>query len=65
MFDCSVTEAIAERRLNGAHRMLLVTDLPVSSIGYRCGYRNNASFARAFTRRFGMAPTQLRASAAA
>ncbi len=65
MFDCSVTEAIVERRLNGAHHMLLVTDLPVSSIGYRCGYQNNASFARAFTRRFGMAPTRLRASAAA
>ena len=32
-----------------------------SSIGYRCGYLNNASFTRAFSRRFGVAPTQLRA----
>jgi SulP family sulfate permease len=34
--------------------------LPVSTIGYRCGYLNNASFTRAFSRRFGIAPTQLR-----
>jgi AraC family transcriptional regulator, transcriptional activator of the genes for pyochelin and ferripyochelin receptors len=65
MFDCSVAEAIAERRLTGAYQLLLVTDLPVSSVGYRCGYSNNASFARAFSRRFGMAPTQLRATGAA
>ncbi|MBO9712011.1 MAG: helix-turn-helix transcriptional regulator [Sphingomonas sp.] len=62
MFDCTVAEAIAERRLSGAKQLLLVTDLPVSSIGYRCGYSNNASFTRAFSRRFGMAPTQLRAA---
>ena len=61
MFDCSVAEAIAERRLGGAHQLLLVTDLPVSAIGYRCGYSNNASFARAFSRRFGLAPSQVRA----
>lgn len=65
LFDCTVAEAIAERRLGGARQMLLVTDLPVSSIGYRCGYRNNASFTRAFSRRFGMAPTLLRAGSIA
>jgi len=65
MFDCSVSTAIAERRLGGARQLLLVTDLPVSSIGYRCGYLNNASFTRAFSRRFGLAPTQLRAQAIA
>ena len=61
MFDCSVAEAIAERRLGSAREMLLVTDLPVSAVGYRCGYSNNASFARAFSRRFGQAPSQVRA----
>lgn len=65
MFACTVAEAIAERRLGCAKQMLLVTDLPVSSISYRCGYNNNASFTRAFSRRFGMAPTQLRAGALA
>jgi AraC family transcriptional activator of pyochelin receptor len=61
MFDCSIADALAEKRLGGARMMLLSTDLPIASIGYRCGYLNNASFTRAFTRRFGAAPTQYRA----
>lgn len=61
MFDQSVADAIADRRLGGASQMLRATDLPVSSIGYACGYLNNASFTRAFSRRFGLAPTQYRA----
>ena len=65
MFACSVSDAIAERRLGGARQMLLATDLPIASVGYRCGYLNNASFARAFARRFGEAPSQLRAQRAA
>lgn len=60
LFDCSVADALTENRLGGAHRLLRETDLPVSSIGYQCGYGNNASFTRAFSRRFGMAPTQAR-----
>lgn len=61
MFDCSVADAIATQRLGEAGQMLVATDLPVSSIGYRCGYLNNASFTRAFARHFGLAPTQYRA----
>lgn len=61
MFACTVAEAIAERRLVQASRMLLTTDLPVSSIGYENGYLNNASFARAFGRRFGLPPSDFRA----
>lgn len=60
MFAMSVADAIADRRLGGARDLLLATDLPISSIGYRCGYLNNASFTRAFSRRFGQAPTQFR-----
>lgn len=63
MFDCTIADALAERRLGGARSMLLTTDLPVSSVGYACGYLNNAAFTRAFSRRFGVAPTQLRAAA--
>lgn len=62
LFSCSVADAIVETRLGEARNMLLVTDLPVSSIGYRCGYLNNASFARAFSRHYGVAPTQYRAA---
>lgn len=61
MFDCTIAEAISTQRLGEAGRMLTGTDLPVSSIGYKCGYQNNASFSRAFTRRFGIAPTEFRA----
>lgn len=64
LFDCTVSEAIAERRLETARRMLLTTDLPVSSIGYVSGYLNNASFTRAFGRRFGRTPTDIRELAA-
>lgn len=65
MFATTVADAIAERRLGGARQMLLATDLPVSSIGYACGYLNNAAFTRAFSRRYGMAPTRLRTGMAA
>ena len=62
LFDCSVADALAQQRLGRASKMLLITDLPVSSIGYKCGYLNNASFARAFSRQFGVAPTRYRAA---
>lgn len=65
LFDCSVAEALAERRLELASRMLLTTDLPVSCVGYETGYLNNASFARAFGRRFGRTPSDYRAGALA
>lgn len=65
LYRCSVTEALAERRLSEARRQLLATDLPVSLIGYRSGYLNNASFTRAFGRRFGVSPTGFRACAMA
>ena len=60
LFDCTVAEAIAERRLDLARRMLLTTDLPISSVGYEAGYRNNASFSRAFGRRYGRSPSNFR-----
>ncbi len=63
MFGCTIAEALAERRLGHASQMLLTTDKPVSSIGYENGYLNNASFARAFARRFGLSPSDFRAAA--
>lgn len=65
MFNSTIAEAIAERRLSQARLMLRTTDLPVSSIGYENGYLNNASFARAFARRFGVSPSDFRACPAA
>jgi len=60
LYSCTVAEAVTERRLASARTLLLFGDLPISSIGYRCGYLNNASFTRAFARRFGMTPTEMR-----
>ncbi|WP_152569480.1 MULTISPECIES: helix-turn-helix transcriptional regulator [Sphingomonas] len=61
LYDCSVSEALAERRLAEARKQLIATDLPVGLIGYRSGYLNNASFTRAFGRRFGVSPSDYRA----
>ena len=61
LYQCTVAQALAERRLGEARRQLISTDLPVSQIGYRSGYLNNAAFTRAFGRRFGQSPTDFRA----
>ena len=65
LFNCSVAEALLERRLECASRMLLTTDLPVGCVGYEAGYESNASFARAFGRRFGRSPSDYRTQAVA
>lgn len=65
IYHSSVSEAIAERRLSEARNQLIATDLPVGLIGYRSGYQNNASFSRAFCRRFGVPPSNFRNQAVA
>ena len=65
LYSCTVNEALLERRLAEARRQLLSTDLPVGLIGYRSGYHNNASFSRAFCRRFGVPPSNFRSRLAA
>lgn len=65
VYRCSVSEALAERRLAEARRQLIATDLPIGLIGYRSGYQNNASFSRAFCRRFGISPSDFRTKAVA
>lgn len=65
LYHCTVSEAIAERRLAEARRQLIATDLPVALIGYRNGYQNNAAFTRAFGRRFGLSPSNFRSAGVA
>jgi AraC family transcriptional activator of pyochelin receptor len=60
MFGCSVSDAIAEQRLQQAMQLLEQTDMPVSAIGYQVGYQSNASFSRAFSRYFGAPPRHIR-----
>ena len=64
LYRCTVTEALFERRLAEAQRQLLSTDLPIGLIGYRSGYNNNASFSRAFCRKFGVPPSDYRSGLA-
>ncbi len=60
VFGTSIAEALSEERLRRASMLLQTTNRPVSNIGYEAGYLNNASFARAFARRFGVCPSEFR-----
>ena len=60
LYGATIAEVLSERRLREARRMLLASDLPVATVAYRCSYLNNAAFTRAFNRRYGVAPSELR-----
>jgi AraC family transcriptional activator of pyochelin receptor len=60
LFNCSVAETLMAYRLERASHLLRTTDRPVACIGYETGYENNASFARAFGKRYGRTPTDYR-----
>lgn len=60
LYGETIRSALSERRLDEARTLLLSSDLPVSSVAHRCSYMSNASFTRAFSRRFGLAPSALR-----
>ena len=64
LYDCTVHEALATRRLDEARQILLTTDRPVALVGYASGYLSNAAFTRAFGRRYGTAPSDYRAGRA-
>ena len=52
----TVLEWISERRMVGARRLLVETDLSVEEVGRECGYRDPAYFVRAFKRAHGATP---------
>jgi AraC family transcriptional activator of pyochelin receptor len=60
VFGQTVADCLAEHRLSKAAADLTSTSRPVSVVGYGAGYLNNASFARAFSKRFGLCPTEYR-----
>ena len=62
LFGISAAEFLTERRFSEAKRHLRASDAHVSTIAYAVGYENNASFTRAFTKRFGVRPVQYRTS---
>ena len=63
VFGQTVADCLGEQRLMKAAQDLRSTSRPVSTIGYSAGYLNNASFARAFSKRFGICPSSYRRSA--
>lgn len=65
VFGQTVAECLAEQRLLKAAADLRSTSRPVSTIGYGAGYLNNASFTRAFAKKFGIPPTTYRRAGAA
>lgn len=60
LYGKTIAEVLNERRLKEARKLLLASDLSVASVAYRCSYLNNASFTRAFSRHYGIAPTEFR-----
>ena len=56
----SLYSYLADRRLEKAAQLLRLTDTPVKEISYIVGYRHSPSFVRAFRKKFGCAPNDLR-----
>ena len=62
LFGTTVATLVGETRMQRAKHLLLTTDLRIGTVGFRSGYRNNASFARAFIRHHGVSPLAVRAT---
>ncbi|HEY9051314.1 MAG TPA: helix-turn-helix transcriptional regulator [Gammaproteobacteria bacterium] len=60
--DTSFREILHELRLTSGLMQLLQTSLPVYQVAYECGYQSVSRFTSNFRKRFGLAPTELRAS---
>jgi|HubBroStandDraft_5_1064220.scaffolds.fasta_scaffold418513_1 AraC-like DNA-binding protein len=56
----SLHSYLADRRLEKAARLLQRTDTPVKEVSYIVGYRHSPSFVRAFRKKFGCTPNDLR-----
>jgi AraC family transcriptional regulator, arabinose operon regulatory protein len=57
---CSLCSYLADRRLEKAAQLLRRTDTPVKEVSYIVGYRHSPSFVRAFRKKFGCTPNDLR-----
>ena len=58
-------QALAEKRLQKAARLLATTNLRIKEIACAVGYEHTSSFTRAFERRFAQAPRHFRIENAA
>ena len=60
MLDAGVRQAVNERRLVEAKRLLLFTIRTVEDIAYETGFNDPAYFSRFFSHAVGMAPSDWR-----
>ncbi len=60
LFGISIKQDIINSRMNCAKRLLLSTNLNVSEIGEKCGYKSSYGFMRQFKQYVGVTPTAFR-----
>lgn len=58
----TVTEYITNLRLNRAYTMLSMKMYTVSEICYACGFNSSSNFLRAFKKKYGISPNELKKS---
>ncbi len=56
----SITDFVQEQRLEEGKRLLQETDLPVSEVAARVGFRHQCNFSTAMKKRYGLTPKMLR-----
>lgn len=62
VFGVPVFEFIKNYKMKEAHNMLYNTELDISTISNRLGYKNLTHFSAAFKRKFGLRPSELKSS---
>ena len=60
LFSVQPGKWLTEKRLEGAHHLLLTTDKPILNIAMECGFGNYTHFSRVFKNFFGISPLQCR-----
>lgn len=60
MMGCSLNNYILSRRLNASVRLIQNDTLPLTDIAYQLSFGTQASFTRAFKRKYGITPSSVR-----
>lgn len=60
LFNETPARYIKMRRLQRAAEMILTTEIPISSIGYECGFQDASTFSSAFQEKYGSSPSKYR-----
>lgn len=60
VIGCSVIQYVNRLRVEKAEQLLLTTELPVTTIGFECGFDSLSSFFRVFKQLKGQSPKQCR-----